>query len=104
MFIITKYCSDILNYTNDTQEILSDNEIDKYSSIETYTDKYLADVSGVTLGATSNCINFYFNNMLSYNSVVIKLRTQELGSERHQNVMAFIRRDLPINVTPIILT
>lgn len=73
-------------------------------SSETYTDKYLADVSGVTLGATSNCINFYFNNMLSYNSVVIKLRTQELGSERHQNVMAFIRRDLPINVTPIILT
>lgn len=73
-------------------------------SSETYTNKYLANVSGVTLGATANCINFYFNNMLTYNSVVIKLRTQELGSERHQNVMSFIRRDLPINVTPIILT
>lgn len=73
-------------------------------SSENYTDKYLADISGVTLGATANCINFYFDNMLTYNSVVIKLRTQELGSERHQNVMAFIRRDLPINVTPIILT
>lgn len=73
-------------------------------SSETYTDKYLADVAGVTLGATANCINFYFSNMLSYNALVIKLRTQELGSERHQNVMSFIRRDLPINVTPIILT
>ena len=37
LYIITKYCSDILN---DTQNILSDDEIDKYSSIETYTDKY----------------------------------------------------------------
>ena len=74
-------------------------------SSETYTDKYLADISpSVTLGATANCIDFYFDNMLTYNSVVIKLRTQELGSERHQNVLAFIRRDLPINVTPIILT
>jgi hypothetical protein len=73
-------------------------------SSETYTDKYLADVVGVTLGATANCINFYFDNMLTYNSLVIKLRTKELGSERHQNVMSFIRRDLPINVTPIILT
>ena len=73
-------------------------------SSETYTDKYLADVAGVTLGATANCINFYFDNMLTYNALVIKLRTQELGSERHQNVMSFIRRDLPINVTPIILT
>jgi len=73
-------------------------------SSETYTDKYLADVAGVTLGATANCINFYFDNMLTYNSLVIKLRTQELGSERHQNVLSFIRRDLPINVTPIILT
>ncbi len=73
-------------------------------SSETYTDKYLADVTGVTLGATANCINFYFDNMLTYNALVIKLRTQELGSERHQNVMSFIRRDLPINVTPIILT
>ena len=71
---------------------------------ETYTDKHLADVPGVTFGATANCINFYFNNVLSYNALVIKLSTQELGSERHQNVMAFIRRDLPINVTPIILT
>lgn len=73
-------------------------------SSETYTNKYLAGVAGVTLGATANCINFYFDNMLSYNALVIKLRTQELGSERHQNVMSFIRRDLPINVTPIILT
>jgi hypothetical protein len=73
-------------------------------SSETYVDKYLADVAGVTLGATANCIDFYFDNMLTYNAVVIKLRTQELGSERHQNVLAFIRRDLPINVTPIILT
>lgn len=73
-------------------------------SSETYTNKYLAGVAGVTLGATANCINFYFSNMLSYNALVIKLRTQELGSERHQNVMSFIRRDLPINVTPIILT
>jgi hypothetical protein len=71
---------------------------------ETYTDKYLADVVGVTLGATANCINFYFDNMLAYNALVIKLRTQELGGERHRNVMSFIRRDLPINVTPIILT
>lgn len=71
---------------------------------ETYTDKYLADVAGVTLGATANCINFYFDNMLSYNALIIKLRTQELGGERHQNVMALIRRNLPINVTPIILT
>lgn len=71
---------------------------------ETYTDKYLADIPGVTSGATANGVNFYFSNMLSYNSVVIKLRTQELGSERHQNVLSFIRRDLPINVTPIILT
>ena len=37
LYIITKYCSDILN---DTQTILSDDEIDIYSSIETYTDKY----------------------------------------------------------------
>ena len=37
LYIIAKYCSDILN---DTQNILSDNEIDKYISIETYTDKY----------------------------------------------------------------
>ena len=37
LYIITKYCSDILN---NTQNILSDDEIDKYSSIETYTDKY----------------------------------------------------------------
>ena len=37
LYIITKYCSNILN---DTQNILSDDEIDKYSSIETYTDKY----------------------------------------------------------------
>lgn len=72
-------------------------------SSETYTDKYLADVAGVTLGATANCIDFYFENMLSYNAIVIKLRTQELGSERHQNVLSFIRRDLPINITPIIL-
>jgi hypothetical protein len=71
---------------------------------ETYTDKYLADVAGVTLGSTANCINFYFDNMLSYNALIIKLRTQELGGERHQNVMALIRRNLPINVTPIILT
>lgn len=73
-------------------------------SSETNTNKYLADVSGVTLGATANCVNFYFENMLTYNAVVIKLRTQELGSERHQNVLSFIRRDLPINVTPIILS
>jgi hypothetical protein len=70
---------------------------------ETYTDKYLADI-GITAGSTANCINFYFDNMLSYNALVIKLKTQLLGSERHQNVMSFIRRDLPINVTPIILT
>ena len=37
LYIITKYCSDILN---NTQNILSDDEIDKYSSIETYRDKY----------------------------------------------------------------
>lgn len=78
-------------------------------SSETYTNKYLASATvngatGITAGTTANCINFYFDNMLTYNSVVIKLRTQELGSERHQNVMSFIRRDLPINVTPIILT
>lgn len=73
-------------------------------SSETYTNKYLANVSGVTHGATANCIDFYFDNMLTYNALVIKLRTRELGSERHQNVMSFIRRDLPINVTPIILT
>jgi hypothetical protein len=73
-------------------------------SSETYTNKYLAGVTGVTLGATANCVNFYFDNMLTYNALVIKLRTQEFGSERHQNVMSFIRRDLPINVTPIILT
>jgi hypothetical protein len=76
---------------------------------ETYTNKYLASATvngatGITAGTTANCINFYFDNMLTYNSVVIKLRTQELGTERHQNVMSFIRRDLPINVTPIILT
>ena len=73
-------------------------------SSETYTSKYLADIAGVTLGATANGIDFYFDNMLSYNSIIIKLRTQELGSEQHQNVLSFIRRDLPINVTPIILT
>lgn len=78
-------------------------------SSETYTNKYLASATvngatGITAGTTANCINFYFDNMLTYNALVIKLRTQEFGSERHQNVMAFIRRDLPINVTPIILT
>ena len=35
--IITNYCINILN---DNQDILSDDEIDKYSSIETYRDKY----------------------------------------------------------------
>lgn len=70
---------------------------------ETHTDRYLSDIPGVTAGSSANCVDFYFNHMLEFNSVVIKLRTVELGSERHQNVMSFIRRDLPLNVTPIIL-
>jgi hypothetical protein len=73
-------------------------------SSETYTNRYLSSIAGVTFGATANCINFYFDNMLSYNSIIIKLRTEELGEEIHGNVMSFIRRNLPINVTPIILT
>jgi hypothetical protein len=71
---------------------------------ETYSGRYIADISGVTLGATANCIDFYFDNMLTYNSVVIKLRTKELGSEKHSNVLSFLQRNLPINVTPIILS
>lgn len=71
---------------------------------EIHTNKYLAGISGVTAGATANAVDFYFANMLDYNSVVIRLQTTELGSERHNNVMSFIRRDLPINVTPIILS
>ena len=71
---------------------------------ETYSGRYLADISGVTLGATANCINFYFDNMLTYNSLVVKLKTQELGSEKHNNVLSFLQRNLPINVTPIILS
>lgn len=70
---------------------------------ESYTNKYIADIPGVTAGATANCIDFYFDNMLTYNSIIIKLRTQELGSEIHSNVLSFIRRDLPVNLTPIIL-
>lgn len=71
---------------------------------EIHTGNYLAGLSGVTAGATANAIDFYFSNMLDYNSVVIRLQTEELGSERHNNVLSFIRRDLPINVTPIILS
>lgn len=74
----------------------------RYSEI--YTDKFLADIPGVTYGATANCIDFYFENMLTYNSLVIKLRTKELGSEKHSNVMSFLQRNLPINTTPIILS
>lgn len=70
---------------------------------EIHTSKYIANVPGVTAGATANVIDFYFDNMLTFNSVIIKLRTQELGSEIHENVLSFLRRDLPINVTPIIL-
>ena len=71
---------------------------------EIHSGFYIANVAGVTAGATANAVDFYFENMLQYNSVVIKLRTQELGSEIHSNVLAFIQRDLPINVTPIILS
>lgn len=71
---------------------------------EKHTNKYISSVSGVTGGATANAIDFYFNNMLQYNALIIKLRTMELGSEIHSNVLSFIQRDLPINVTPIILT
>jgi hypothetical protein len=70
---------------------------------EIHTNRYMASCSGATAAATVNLVDFYFDNMLAYNSVVIKLRTVELGSERHQNVISFIQRDLPINVTPIIL-
>jgi hypothetical protein len=70
---------------------------------EIHTSKYIANVPGVTAGATANVIDFYFDNMLTFNAVIIKLRTQELGSEIHENVLSFLRRDLPINVTPIIL-
>jgi hypothetical protein len=71
---------------------------------EIHTGTSLSYVSGVTAGATANGIDFYFDNMLQYNAVVIKLRTKELGHAIHANVMAFIQRDLPINVTPIILS
>lgn len=70
---------------------------------ETYTGKYIASVTGATAGATANALDFYFDNMLSNNTIIIKLRTQELGHVAHSNVLSFIRRDLPINVTPIIL-
>lgn len=73
------------------------------SAAESYCGKYIADIPGVTAGATANCIDFYFDNMLTFNSIIIKLKTPELGSEIHGNVMSFIRRDLPINLTPIIL-
>jgi hypothetical protein len=71
---------------------------------ESHTDRFLANISGVTAGATANIIDFYFENMLQYSSVIIKLRTMELGSEIHGNVISFIQRDLPINVTPFILS
>ncbi len=71
---------------------------------EIHSNYYIANVPGATLGATANAIDFYFENMLQYNAIVIKLRTQELGSEIHSNVLAFIQRDLPINATPIILS
>ena len=70
---------------------------------ETYTGKYISSVTGATAGATANALDFYFDNMLSNNTIIIKLRTQELGHVAHSNVLSFIRRDLPINVTPIIL-
>jgi len=70
---------------------------------EIYSNKFIANIPGVTAGATANCLDLYFNNMLTYNSVIIKLRTRELGSDAHNNVTAFIRRELPVNVTPIIL-
>lgn len=71
---------------------------------ETHTAKYISSIPGVTAGSTANAIDFYFTNMLQYNALIIKLRTMELGSEIHSNVMSFIQRDLPINVTPIIIT
>lgn len=70
---------------------------------EIHTNRYLASCSGATAAATVNLVDFYFDNMLTHNAIVIKLRTEELGHERHQNVLSFIRRDLPINVTPIIV-
>ena len=75
LYIITKYCSDILN---NTQNILSDDEIDKYSSIETYTDKYThlynIHIEYITSLVNDNLLTLeqfntqkeYFQNILEY--------------------------------------
>ena len=98
LFIITKYCSDMLN---NTQTIVSDNEIDKYSSIETYTDKYTylynIHIEYITSLVTDNLLTLeQFNTKKEYakNRLESKLKSFYPNKEKEEYIERYILQTL----------
>lgn len=50
----------------------------------------------------ANALDFYFEHLLGDRAMVFDLQTENLGSHTHNNVLAFIKRELPVGVIPII--
>ena len=98
LYIITKYCSDMLN---NTQTIVSDNEIDKYSSIEIYTDKYTQlyniHIEYITSLVNDNLLTLeQFNTKKEYakNRLESKLKSFYPNKEKEEYIERYILQTL----------